>query len=137
MENEITAVRDQWITNFKNDWDKKIQLFVSKKNKNLNELELRHAEILEQYKLEKARELSEIELKWNDKICKLEKDKKNQILEIEQKHMQNLEHFIESNVKQNSMLDSVLSYIQHYFYGTSPTALKTNSPEPPPYTKPF
>lgn len=114
MEQHITYARDEWITEFKKKWDEHILRLADEKTTNINRLIIdydKEVTLLENEKEQKMKNLTEA---YSTKILDLKKKLSDQKLEIKIQHEKKLQVFLNSNLKQNTIYESICSYILNF-----------------------
>lgn len=111
MEVKIAHVRDEWIDKFKTKWDIHIKKLTAEKKDSVDKLILTHTKNINMLKIERDDQIRKINLEFSEKVSNLKKDVKAKKLEIEKKHSDKLNTFLNTNLKQVTLYDSICSYI--------------------------
>lgn len=114
MELKIASARDEWIDKFKKKWDDHVNTLTKDKTHTLHQLSVDHTREIEQLKKERDRQIKKITLEFSEKVSDLTTEMAAKKIDIEKKHSEKLYVFLNSNLKQNTIYDSICSYILYF-----------------------
>lgn len=114
MELKIANARDEWIDKFKKKWDDHVNTLTKEKTHALHQISVDHTCEIEKLKKERDSQIKEITLEFSEKISNLNMETEAKKNDIEKKHSEKLDIFLNSNLKQNTVYDSICSYILYF-----------------------
>jgi hypothetical protein len=124
MEKKIEKVRDDWINQFTNQWDSQVHHILEEKSNAVTLLTEASNRSKKSLEVERDAAQARIQLEYLDQMDELDAALKARLDVIEQTYNDKLGVFLSTNLKTNTLYDSVCSYILQFkqMFNPAPSA---------------
>ena len=121
MDTEITNVRDEWITQFREQWDSQISQMRTKKDIAICSVDKLYKKELSDIERIRDQQLQMIHDKFNNDVEILKTNNTSQKSKVERQFTQEVKDFVTQSLHEPTIYESVYSYICNTFYNPEHT----------------